>query len=164
MFLSNVRSDRTDRGFTLLEITIVVVLAGIIGAIAAPSFLSAYNRTKLDNALNDIRGALQEAQREAMRQGKSCSVIINGTTGTIRGSCLITGNRKVDSTISITPSTVTTIPFSFRGNTTSGTDFILSYADNPNSQEKRCLSISSGLGILRTGVYDNSTSTCKASL
>jgi prepilin-type N-terminal cleavage/methylation domain-containing protein len=162
MYLSNVSRNRSDRGFTLLEIIVVLVLFGILSAIAAPSFLSSYNRMKLDNALNDLRGAIEESQRQAIQQGKSCQVVINN--GNISGPCLITGSRKLDSSISISPNTSTTVQFSFKGNTTSSVDFVLSLSDGSNTQEKRCLSISDGVGILRTGIYDNATSTCKATL
>jgi prepilin-type N-terminal cleavage/methylation domain-containing protein len=165
MYLFNVRNNRADRGFTLLEILVVLVLFGILSAIATPSFLSGYNRMKLDTALNDLRGALEESQRQAIQQGRSCDVKINETTvGKITSSCLITGSRTLDSAVSISPSTSTTITFSFKGNTTNTQVFILSLSDGSNSQEKRCLAISDGVGILRTGVYENSTSTCKAKL
>ncbi|PSO79590.1 MAG: hypothetical protein BRC41_18775 [Cyanobacteria bacterium QH_9_48_43] len=59
--------NKSNQGFTLLETATVVVVIGILAAISAPSLLGWYNRTKVDSALNEVRGALQQAQREAMR-------------------------------------------------------------------------------------------------
>ncbi|PSB04042.1 pilus assembly FimT family protein [Merismopedia glauca] len=156
MWLFNVRDN--DRGFTLLEMIVVVLLIGIISAIATPSILSSLERNKLDTALNYLRGSLEESQREAMRKSRSCPVTINPTNRTITGDCLITGSRTLDSGITILPNSNTTITFSFKGNTTNNATIVLYMSGNANSQEKRCLAISEGVGILRTGIYSGSTS------
>ncbi|HCF29760.1 MAG TPA: hypothetical protein DEV81_21735 [Cyanobacteria bacterium UBA11049] len=72
MLLSNVRNK--NQGFTLIETTIIVVIVGILSAIAAPSFLSMLNKNKVNYALDQVRGTLQEAQREAIRKSKRCRV------------------------------------------------------------------------------------------
>ncbi len=72
MLLSNVR--QTDRGFTLIETTIIVVIVGILSAISAPSFLSMFNKNKVNNAIAQVQGTLQEAQTEAIRRSKICRV------------------------------------------------------------------------------------------
>ncbi|MBW4622471.1 MAG: prepilin-type N-terminal cleavage/methylation domain-containing protein [Cyanosarcina radialis HA8281-LM2] len=149
---------RNDSGFTLIETVVVVIFIGIISAIAAPSFLSSYNRTKLDDTLNDLQGALQESQRESMRRSRSCDVTINTSTRKITGTCLTTGDRSWDSSIAIASSITSpaTITFSFKGNTASSATFVIYNVGNTTNPDKRCLTISEGLGIVRTGVYSDS--------
>jgi prepilin-type N-terminal cleavage/methylation domain-containing protein len=148
---------RNDRGFTLIETLVVVIFISIISAIAAPSFLNSYNRAKLDNTLSDLQGALQESQRESMRKSRSCDVTINPSTRKITGNCLTTGDRSWDSSIAVSPTSSTTISFSFKGNTASSATFVIYNVGNTTNQDKRCLTISDGLGIVRTGTYSGAT-------
>jgi prepilin-type N-terminal cleavage/methylation domain-containing protein len=66
--------SKTTAGFTLIEILIVVMLMGIIAAIAAPGWLQFVNQRRV-NAANDlIFRSLQEAQSEAKTKKLSYSV------------------------------------------------------------------------------------------
>jgi prepilin-type N-terminal cleavage/methylation domain-containing protein len=86
MLPSNVQ--RTDRGFTLFETAIVLVIIGIASAIAAPSFLSMFNKNKVNNALAQVQGTLQEAQTAAIRRSKRCAVgLSSGNQSMLTGNC-----------------------------------------------------------------------------
>ena len=172
MLLFNARNN--NRGFTLFETLIIVAIVGILSAIAAPSFLSMFNRNKVNDALEQVRGALQEAQREAIRKSQSCTVTIDTTNKKITSPCLVTGSRDLceekDNFGNCTKSRVaiatnlnsSSIQFSFRGNTTaSGT--IVVYSSDNSTNKKGCLAISNGLGIMRTGDYNGSTTSVSAS-
>ena len=162
MLLCNARDN--SQGFTLLETMMTIIVIGILSAIAAPSFLGMLNRNRVNSALNDIQGALQQAQREAMRKSISCKVNLDSNTVTSDSSnssnCLVTGNRTLpDGVVMVTniSGTPPQINFSYRGTITlpdAGT-IVLSSKDNPNL--KKCLVISSPLGIIRTGNYNDST-------
>lgn len=167
MLLSNARNK--DQGFTLIETLIILVIIGVLSAIAAPSFLSMFNRNKVNESLDKVRGALQEAQREAIRKSQSCTVTIDTTNKKITSPCLVTGTRdlceKRDSSGNCTQSRVaiatnlspSSIQFSFRGNTTASGKIVVYSSDNSTSK-KGCLAISNGTGIMRTGEYSGSTS------
>ncbi len=59
--------SQSNSGFTLLEVLVVVIMVGILSAIAAPSWLAFTNRQRV-NKLNDVvLSALQNAQREAKK-------------------------------------------------------------------------------------------------
>ena len=54
-------------GFTQLEISITVIIVGILSAIALPSFLGWYGTKQVEEALTELQGFLQEAQVNAIR-------------------------------------------------------------------------------------------------
>ncbi len=168
---------RKVRGFTLTEMLATMIIAGVLFAVATPSFLGWFNNSKVKSGLEQLQGALTEAQRQAMRKGKICSVTIE--TKKIDGEsrdvitfykpeskppykysgCLLS-DRILPKGVILKPKLNTTSPprieFSLKGNTRNGGTIVVSMSDD--SGEKRCLVISPGLGIMRTGIYNGDTS------
>ncbi len=50
------------RGFTLVEISVVIVILGIAGAVSYPSLSASYNRSRMNSACFDIISALKNAR------------------------------------------------------------------------------------------------------
>jgi type II secretory pathway pseudopilin PulG len=66
--------NQTTAGFTLLELITIVVMVGILAAIAAPGWLAFVNRQRVNKTNDAVLGALQEAQRQAKKTKLSYSV------------------------------------------------------------------------------------------
>ena len=151
--------EKDDRGFTLIELVVVLIIVGIIAALSAPNFIGLLNSIRVNNALEELLGAIRETQRLAMRHGKKCRIDINPNTNILSSSdtnCLL-NNRIINENIIIRtnfPGSMPNISFSHRGNTTRMGTIVLS-SNLTNTQ--RCFVVSLGL-IIRTGNYTGSQS------
>jgi prepilin-type N-terminal cleavage/methylation domain-containing protein len=61
------RSAKPDAGFTLLEMLVVIIIAAVLFAIAAPGWVAFMNRQRLTTANGQVLQALRTAQAEAKR-------------------------------------------------------------------------------------------------
>ncbi|PZV26366.1 MAG: type II secretion system protein [Snowella sp.] len=149
-----------NSGWTLLETIIVSLITGILGSIAIVNMLGIMNKNKVQNSLYGVKGALQEAQRNAIKMGKDCRILLkNSDNGHSTNAITIYDNtyagclsqEVVLEGLTMTENvTGNAIRFSYKGNTTNiGTILIQS----PYTKTKYCLVVSAFLGIMRSGVY-----------
>jgi prepilin-type N-terminal cleavage/methylation domain-containing protein len=159
MLHSNVSKDL---GFTLIESLIVVSIVGILIAMAMPSLIAAQNRAKLAQAADIVVASLQQAQQEAIRRNKSCTLTLDKVDRKIAGEqgCLLSGDRNLPDAIDLDyTGTSGNIQYGIRGNTTTNKSIVLAIRDSPN--DTRCLTVSAPLGIIRLGSYDLNSNTCR---
>ena len=152
------RVRKFNSGFTLIEMLATIIIIGIIAAIAAPNFLGLLNRNRVNEAARQVEGALREAQRQALRRGKQCSININETTKIISNpttnGCLL-NSRNLNNLIKL-DSSRTTITFSGKGNITidgSNPTPVLVVSMPNGTDLQRCVVLDNILASLRTGEY-----------
>ncbi|MEB3192073.1 MAG: type II secretion system protein [Snowella sp.] len=164
-----------SQGWTLLELAIVSVIAGILASLAIPSMMAMAAKSKVQAGLAQVKGALQEAQRSAIRMGKECRVSVNA--GSNPPSIAVVDSSYagcLSQTVVLTDLSMlenfngANIRFSYKGNTNNWGTIII---HSPNTTTRHCLVISA-LGIMRSGVYTGTVAdatsaysdNCKSSL
>jgi prepilin-type N-terminal cleavage/methylation domain-containing protein len=156
-----------QRGFTLIEVMVVILMLGTLGAVAAPSILASYAQKKLDHSLEQLQTSLELSQAEAIKQGKKCQVYLPdgdriiakcnvGSSGNMTSQSIpnipdgltviaLDSGITIGSDLSNTPKKIT---YSFSGSTDKNATIILSSKD---TSLRKCLMISNGIGLIRTG-------------
>ena len=183
------KQDKNNKGFTLIEMITVVIIVGVIAAIAAPNFLSLLNQNRVKQALEQVEGAVKESQRLAIRRGKTCRIkfvtktidgesrqTINVVEDTDTGETISAGyyngcllnERVLPADVSINTGGMTKISFSGKGNSDPAINTGTVIISHPQTDTIKCLEVQGFLGNILTGNYvdsdsDNNPDTCRVS-
>ena len=87
-------------GFTLIELLVIILIGGILSAIAIPSFIGLVDKANLNNAVTEVRAALQTGQREAIRRSQVCTIGLNIVERQVTGYCL-SGDRNLPDRVAL---------------------------------------------------------------
>lgn len=108
-------------GFTLIEVLVIVMVVGIVSAIAAPSFGALLDSIKVNQAVTELRSSLQETQRQAIRANKVCETQIayikrDGTVSkkrkkpaTVAEACVASDDGEIPDGVDITTNIQSTV-------------------------------------------------------
>jgi prepilin-type N-terminal cleavage/methylation domain-containing protein len=69
-----------ERGFTLIELVVVLAVSLVVAGMAIPNFMSALRLTRLKGAVSDFAGLLQSARIKAVADDRYYSVYVLGGT------------------------------------------------------------------------------------
>lgn len=78
-----------NRGVTLIELIIVLTIAGILAALAAPGMQSFVSSNRLSAQVNDLLADINLARSEAIKRSTNAGVCVTDSAG---ANCVVAGN------------------------------------------------------------------------
>lgn len=152
-------------GWTLTETVSVGLIVGILASLAILNTIGIMQRMQVKDVLATIKGALQEAQRNAIKTGQSCRVTMDTISSPARLSaspagCMSEAVIVLEGINFVENFPGTNINFSHKGTTTNLGTIVVELPNTSTQKDnnpKRCLVVSNLLGIIRSGDYTETT-------
>src|SRR5208282_3673594 len=80
----------SQRGFTMLELVVVMSIVAILMAIAIPSYRNVTNGNRIAAEINGLLGDLQYARGEAVKEGQTVTVCVSSNGTSCSGAAVAT--------------------------------------------------------------------------
>jgi prepilin-type N-terminal cleavage/methylation domain-containing protein len=77
---------QSQKGFTLLEALVVIVMVGVMAAIAVPGWLSFLEKSRLTVARDKVYLGVRDAQMQAQRKGTSWQFSVRERNGVVESA------------------------------------------------------------------------------
>ena len=74
------------RGFTLVELLVVLAILALVMAVIPPFLAGGQARAELSSSAREIASALHETRSLAIREGRSETFVVDGTAGAFRAA------------------------------------------------------------------------------
>jgi len=74
---------RSNLGFTLMELIVVIAILAVASSLGVPSFIGWRNDAKLRDAVSLLHGDLEFAKLEAVKENDFVAVVFNGNNYTV---------------------------------------------------------------------------------
>lgn len=70
LLMSDSEKHASSRGFSLIELLVVVAITLVVAAMAMPNIIAAIDNVKLRGAMSEVAGALQQARQRSVRDNR----------------------------------------------------------------------------------------------
>ena len=154
----------SSRGFTLLETLVTVMLIGILGAIALPTWLTFLDTYRLKTSLDQVYWAMREAQSNAKRDKLTWQASFRDKNGVVQWAVHpatlypdlaqwhnLESEVQLDSETTLEPAYgVREIQFDYLGSVLKPPLGRITLSSRRGGKAKRCVFVSTILGALRT--------------
>lgn len=160
------RAQRSEQGFSLPELMLIVAIAGILAGLAIPNFTRNWQDERLNSASKQTIAWLDDLRRKAIQQSSPCSVEINSNPPLLTGSCqnapdqISTLNLGAEIanmdqlTFTLASNSPSTWIFTPRGTTTTDAELRMTLV---GTDLGRCIRLLEPLGLLRSGKLRSGT-------
>lgn len=135
------QARKNETGFTLIELVITIVLAGIITVIAVPSFQTLIKNNRISTSANTFMTALNLARSEAIK--RASTIVLSSDSGTTswesgwkikQGATTIRDYDKLGPGTVLT-ATANTITFDSRGGLSGVSSFSFNLCDDRTGEK-----------------------------
>lgn len=146
-FKNKMLIEKSNQGFTLVELMITLSVAAILMALAVPNFTTTIKNNRLTTQANELISSINYARSEAIRRGTSVSLESGSTnwhTGwTIKDkdSAVIRNHEAFDSGSSLVGS-VTTVTYKGTGFISAAAAITYTLCDDRSGETGRTITIS----------------------
>jgi len=148
------------RGFTIIELMVVVAIAAILAAIAVPSMQDMIVSARVRGASSDFYSALVQARSEAIKRRTTVTIEPASTYWNAGWRVKIGTNtfatiEALPSTIAVLPaSSATAISYAMNGRVSAGGQTVVFYVPGASTVKARCVTIDTN-GMPRVRMDNN---------
>lgn len=83
---------RLEKGFTLVELMVVIVIVGVLSSVALPQFMGVKDKAKLNTQIAELAGLARECSSAIIAEGPYPSAYASGTDENTNTGLAISGN------------------------------------------------------------------------